>query len=116
MAKIQKYSLIQPLGYHLYYNKVKNLYSGHDSLVIRPKTAEIKENKQTVYEVIKTKRGFFARLADAFRRQRTDTLSTVSTGLCARRVARSPTATAGCVRQSPPVCAKWHAVPCRLSA
>ena len=59
----------------LYYNKVKNLHSGHDSLVIRPKTAEIKENKQTVYEVIKTKRGFFARLADAFRKQYADTVS-----------------------------------------
>lgn len=59
----------------LYYNKVKNLHSGQDSLVIRPKTAEIKENKQTVYEVIKTKRGFFARLADAFRKQYADTVS-----------------------------------------
>lgn len=59
----------------LYYNKVKNLYSGHDSLVIRPKTADTKENKQTVYEVIKTKRGFFARLADAFRKQYADTVS-----------------------------------------
>ena len=59
----------------LYYNKVKNLYSGHDSLVIRPKTADTKENKQTVYEVVKTKRGFFARLADAFRKQYADTVS-----------------------------------------
>ncbi len=59
----------------LYYNKVKNLYSGHDSLVIRPKTADTKENKQTVYEVVKTKRSFFARLADAFRKQYADTVS-----------------------------------------
>lgn len=58
-----------------YYNKVKNLYNGRDSLVVHPNTTETKEDKQTVYEVVKSKRGFFARLADAFRRQHTDTVN-----------------------------------------
>ena len=57
-------------------NKVEALHSGRDSIVISPQTKERHEQHETVYEVVKTKRGFFRRLGDAFRKQRTDTIST----------------------------------------
>ena len=59
-----------------YNNKVEALHSGRDSIVISPQTKEHHEQHETVYEVVKTKRGFFRRLGDAFRKQRTDTIST----------------------------------------
>ena len=59
-----------------YNNKVEALHSGRDSIVISPQTKERREQHETVYEVVKTKRGFFRRLGDAFRKQRTDTIST----------------------------------------
>ena len=59
-----------------YNNKVEALHSGRDSIVISPQTKERHEQHETVYEVVKTKRGFFRRLGDAFRKQRTDTIST----------------------------------------
>ena len=59
-----------------YNNKVEALHSGRDSIVICPQTKERHEQHETVYEVVKTKRGFFRRLGDAFRKQRTDTIST----------------------------------------
>ena len=59
-----------------YNNKVEALHSGRDSIVINPQTKERHEQHETVYEVVKTKRGFFRRLGDAFRKQRTDTIST----------------------------------------
>lgn len=62
-----------------YRNKVEALQSGRDSVVIHPKAKESHERHETVYEVVKTKRGFFRRLADAFRRQHTDTVGMVST-------------------------------------
>ena len=58
-----------------YYKKVKDLYSGRDSVIVQPKTTDTREDKHTVYEVAKTKKGFFARLADAFRKQHNDTIS-----------------------------------------
>lgn len=57
-----------------YSNKMKALHSGRDSVVIHPRTAEQHYQRETVYEIVKTKKGFFKRLGDAFRRQHTDTV------------------------------------------
>lgn len=57
-----------------YKEKVKSLSQGQDSVMLKQKAVEIKEDKETVYEVEKTKKTFFARLADAFRKQRNDTV------------------------------------------
>ena len=59
-----------------YNNKLEALHSGRDSIVISPQTKEHHEQHETVYEVVKTKRGFFRRLGDVFRKQHTDTVST----------------------------------------
>ena len=59
-----------------YNNKLEALHSGRDSIVISPQTKERHEQHETVYEVVKTKRGFFRRLGDVFRKQHTDTVST----------------------------------------
>lgn len=65
-----------------YDDKVKALRSGRDSVVIHPKnTSTSGHNQETVYKIVLNRKGFFRRLADAFRRQRTDTLSTVSTAV-----------------------------------
>lgn len=56
------------------HEKVNNLSSGKDSVVVHPKTAKTHEAKSTTVEVVKTRKGFFRRLADAFRKGRTDTL------------------------------------------
>lgn len=65
-----------------YDDKVKALRSGRDSVVIHPKnTSTSGHNQETVYKIVRNRKGFFRRLADAFRRQRTDTLSTVSTAV-----------------------------------
>lgn len=55
--------------------KVNSLHRGSDSVVIHPKAVEVNEEKEIVYNVIKSKKGFFARLADAFRKQRSDTVA-----------------------------------------
>lgn len=57
-----------------YSNKMKALHSGRDSVVIHPRTAEQHDQRETVYEIVKTKKGFFRRLGDTFRRQHTDTV------------------------------------------
>ena len=57
-----------------YSNKMKALHSGRDSVVIHPQTAEQHDQRETVYEIVKTKKGFFRRLGDAFRRQYADTV------------------------------------------
>lgn len=54
--------------------KVNSLHQGYDSVMIHPKAVEVKEDKEVVYDIVKSKKGFFARLADAFRKQRTDTV------------------------------------------
>ena len=59
-----------------YNNKVRALQSGRDSVVIHPRTEARREQHETVYEIVKSRRGFFRRLGDAFRRQRADTIST----------------------------------------
>ena len=62
-----------------YDKKVDALRSGRDSVVIHPNTAVAARERSTVYEIVRTRKGFFRRLADAFRRQRSDTLSNVIT-------------------------------------
>ena len=57
-----------------YNNKVKALQSGRDSVVIHPRTEERSEQHETVYEIVKSRRGFFRRLGDAFRKQHADTI------------------------------------------
>lgn len=54
--------------------KVIKLQEGQDSVVIHPKSVEVQENKEVVYDIVKSKKGFFARLADAFRKQHADTI------------------------------------------
>ena len=58
-----------------YKHKVHALQTGLDSVVIHPQTEERHEQQETVYEIVKSRRGFFRRLGDAFRRQHTDTVS-----------------------------------------
>ena len=57
------------------HEKVNNLNSGKDSVVVHPKTALTHENKRTTVEVVKTRKGFFRRLADAFKKGTTDTIA-----------------------------------------
>lgn len=57
-----------------YENKVNDLRSGRDSVVIHTHSAEQRERQETVYAIVKNRRGFFRRLGDAFRRQHTDTV------------------------------------------
>ena len=57
------------------HEKVSNLSSGKDSVVVHPKTAQTHENKRTTVEVVKTRKGFFRRLADAFKKGATDTIA-----------------------------------------
>lgn len=54
--------------------KVSKLQEGKDSVVIHPKAVEVQEKKEVVYDIVKSKKGFFARLADAFRKQHADTI------------------------------------------
>lgn len=54
--------------------KVSKLQEGQDSVVIHPKSVEVQEKKEVVYDIVKSKKGFFARLADAFRKQHADTI------------------------------------------
>lgn len=55
--------------------KVKSLNNGKDSVVVHSKAPQTHEAKQTTVEVMKTKKGFFRRLADAFRKEHAETLS-----------------------------------------
>ena len=55
--------------------KMNNLNSGKDSIMVAQKTAQTHEEKTTTVEVAKTKKGFFHRLADAFRKEHAETLS-----------------------------------------
>lgn len=57
-----------------YRDKVQALQSGRDSVVIHSKLYGRHGQREKVYEIIKSKRGFFRRLGDAFRRQHTDTV------------------------------------------
>ena len=55
--------------------KVKSLNNGKDSIVVHPKTQQTHQAKNTTVEVVKTRKGFFRRLADAFKKEHAETLS-----------------------------------------
>lgn len=63
-------------GDAVYARKVHDLQSGRDSVVIHPNEITNASNRETVYNIVSTRRGFFRRLSDAFRRQRSDTIAT----------------------------------------
>ncbi len=63
-------------GDDYYKNKVRDLHTGRDSVVVHHKVEEHHDHSETVIEVEKSKRGFFRRLGDAFRKQHTDTVGT----------------------------------------
>lgn len=56
-------------------SKLHDLHTGRDSLIIHPEGTGVRERRETVYEVVKTRKNFFGRLADAFRKSRNDTVS-----------------------------------------
>ncbi len=57
------------------HEKLTHLNTGKDSIMAHPKTAKTHEVQNTTVEVIKTKKGFFRRLADAFKKEHAETLS-----------------------------------------
>ena len=57
------------------HEKLQSLNTGKDSVVVHSKTAQTHEAKTTTVEVSKSKKGFFRRLADAFRKEHAETLS-----------------------------------------
>ena len=57
------------------HDKVKSLNTGKDSIVVHSKAPQTHEAKKTTVEVMKTRRGFFRRLADAFKKEHAETLS-----------------------------------------
>lgn len=56
-------------------DKVKSLNTGKESIVVHSKAPQTHEAKKTTVEVMKTRRGFFRRLADAFKKEHAETLS-----------------------------------------
>ena len=56
-------------------DKVKSLNTGKDSIVVHSKAPQTHEAKKTTVEVMKTRRGFFRRLADVFKKEHAETLS-----------------------------------------
>ena len=54
--------------------KMNNLKTGKDSVIVAQKTAQTHEEKNITVEVAKTRKGFFHRLADVFRKERAETL------------------------------------------
>lgn len=55
--------------------KVNSLNTGKDSVVVHSKAPQTHEAKSTTVEVVKTRKGFFHRLADAFKKEHAETLS-----------------------------------------
>ena len=55
--------------------KVNSLNNGKDSIVVHPKTQQTHKAQNTTMEVVKTRKGFFRRLADAFKKEHAETLS-----------------------------------------
>ena len=55
--------------------KVDSLSKGKDSIVVEKKAPQTHEAKYTTVEVLKTRRGFFRRLADAFKKEHAETIS-----------------------------------------
>lgn len=62
-------------GKNYLHEKVESLDRGEDSVVVHPKTPQKVQEKSTVVEVVKTRKGFFRRVADVFRKERADTVS-----------------------------------------
>ena len=62
-------------GKNYLHEKVESLDKGKDSVVVHPKTTQKVQEKSTVVEVVKTRKGFFRRVADVFRKERADTVS-----------------------------------------
>lgn len=56
------------------HQKVNNLSTGKDSVLVHAPAPQTHEAKQTTVEVVKTRKGFFHRLADTFKKERTDTI------------------------------------------
>ena len=57
------------------HDKVKSLNAGKDSILVHSKAPQTHEAKKTTVEVLKTRKGFFRRLADAFKKEHAETLS-----------------------------------------
>lgn len=55
--------------------KVNSLNTGKDSVVVHSKAPQTHEAKSTTVEVVKTRKGFFRRLADAFMKEHAETLN-----------------------------------------
>ena len=55
--------------------KMDSLNTGKDSIVVHPKTQQTHKAQNTTVEVVKTRKGFFRRLADAFKKEHAETLS-----------------------------------------
>lgn len=55
--------------------KLNSLNTGKDSVVVHSKAPQTHEAKSTMVEVVKTRKGFFRRLADAFKKEHAETLS-----------------------------------------
>ena len=55
--------------------KVNSLNNGKDSIVVHPQTQQTHKAQNTTVEVVKTRKGFFRRLADAFKKEHAETLS-----------------------------------------
>lgn len=55
--------------------KVNSLNTGKDSVVVHSKAPQTHEAKSTTVKVVKTRKGFFRRLADAFKKEHAETLS-----------------------------------------
>ena len=55
--------------------KMNELNNGKDSVVVHQKVAKTHEAQSTTVEITKSKRGFFRRLADAFKKEHAETLS-----------------------------------------
>lgn len=55
--------------------KMNSLNTGKDSVVVHSKAPQTHEAKSTTVEVMKTRKGFFRRLADAFKKEHAETLS-----------------------------------------
>ena len=57
------------------HEKMNSLNSGEDSIVVHSKAPKTHVAKNTTVEVMKTRKGFFRRLADAFKKEHAETLS-----------------------------------------
>lgn len=63
------------VGQNYLHEKVNSLNNGEDSIVVHPVTQQTHHAKSTTVEVMKTRKGFFKRLADAFKKEYAETLS-----------------------------------------